>query len=87
MSLSFSGVLTFKNAGGIRDAAARAPIDRIMVETDCPFLAPTPHRGKRNEPAWVALTAARLAEVRSVSMIEIERATTENARRVLRLPP
>jgi TatD DNase family protein len=86
MSLSFSGVLTFKNASPIRDAAARAPIDRIMVETDCPFLAPSPHRGKRNEPAWVALTAARLAEVRSVPMPEIERATTENARRVLHLP-
>ena len=86
MSLSFSGVLTFKNAGAIRDAAARAPLDRILVETDCPFLAPVPHRGKRNEPAWVTHTAARLAEVRGLPLAEIERATTGNARQALRLP-
>src|SRR5439155_347084 len=61
MYLSFSGVLTFRNAEEVRDAAARAPLDRILVETDCPFLAPVPHRGKRNEPAHVALTAAELA--------------------------
>jgi TatD DNase family protein len=86
MSLSFSGVLTFKNAEAVRDAAARAPLDRIMVETDCPFLAPIPHRGKRNEPAYVALTAECLARIRGVPLPEIERATSANARRVLRLP-
>jgi TatD DNase family protein len=86
MSLSFSGVLTFKNAGAIRDAALRAPIDRILVETDCPFLAPIPHRGKRNEPAWVALTAARLAELRGLTLEELSLTTTGNARRTLRLP-
>src|SRR5258706_2576349 len=57
MSLSFSGVLTFKNADAVREAAQKAPLDRVMVETDCPFLAPIPHRGKRNEPAYMALTA------------------------------
>jgi TatD DNase family protein len=86
LSLSFSGVLTFKNADAVRDAAARAPLDRILVETDCPYLAPIPHRGKKNEPAFVALTAAKLAEIRSLPLGEIERRTTENARRTLRLP-
>jgi TatD DNase family protein len=86
MYLSFSGVLTFRNADAVREAAQKAPLDRILVETDCPFLAPVPHRGKRNEPAWVALTAARLAELRGLQLAEIERATTENSRAALRLP-
>ena len=83
MYLSFSGVLTFRNAEEVRDAAARAPLDRILVETDCPFLAPVPHRGKRNEPAYVALTAAELARLRGLPADELARATTENARRAL----
>lgn len=86
MYLSFSGVLTFKNAEAVREAARRAPLDRLMVETDCPFLTPLPHRGKRNEPAYVALTAARLAELRGLQPAELAHATTENARRALRLP-
>ena len=86
LHLSFSGVLTFKTADAVRDAAARAPLDRLLVETDCPFLTPVPHRGKRNEPAYVALTAARLAEVRGIPLLEVEQATTANARRALRLP-
>jgi len=86
MYLSFSGVITFRNAEAVRDAAARAPLDRILVETDCPFLAPVPHRGKRNEPAWVTATAQALAQVRGMPADELARATTENARRALRLP-
>ena len=86
MSLSFSGVLTFRNADAIREAAQKAPLDRVMVETDCPFLAPVPHRGKRNEPAYVALTAAKLAEVRGLQPDELALATTGNARKALRLP-
>ena len=86
MWLSFSGVLTFRNADAIREAAQKAPLDRVMVETDCPFLAPVPHRGKRNEPAYVALTAAKLAEVRGLQPDELALATTGNARRALRLP-
>jgi TatD DNase family protein len=86
MYLSFSGVLTFRNAEAVRDAAARMPLDRILVETDCPFLAPVPHRGKRNEPAYVTFTAQALARLRGVPAEEVERATTENARRALRLP-
>jgi TatD DNase family protein len=86
MSLSFSGVLTFRNAEPVREAARKAPLDRILVETDCPFLAPVPHRGKRNQPAWVALTAACLAELRGLPLAEVEQATVSNARAVLRLP-
>ncbi|HUJ26929.1 MAG TPA: TatD family hydrolase [Myxococcales bacterium] len=85
LSISFSGVLTFKNADALRDAAARIPLDRILVETDCPFLAPIPFRGKRNEPAHVVHTAAKLAEVKKISLSEVELATTGNARRALRL--
>ena len=76
--LSFSGVLTFNNAQVVRTAAAAAPADRILIETDAPFLAPVPYRGKRNEPAFVAATATRLAEIRSVSPEAIARLTREN---------
>src|SRR5437868_626478 len=86
MHISLSGVLTFKAAEALRDAAARIPLDRLLVETDCPFLSPVPHRGKRNEPAYVRLTAERLAEVRGLPLARVELATTENARRALRLP-
>jgi TatD DNase family protein len=86
MSLSFSGVLTFKTADSVREAATKAPLDRVLIETDCPFLTPVPHRGKKNEPAFVALTAACLAGLRGATMGEIGRTTTANARRVLHLP-
>jgi TatD DNase family protein len=83
--LSFSGILTFKTAAPIREAAAFAPADRILVETDAPFLAPIPHRGKRNEPAYVVKTVETLAGVRGMSFEEAVRVTTENARRLFRL--
>jgi TatD DNase family protein len=83
--LSFSGILTFKSAGAIREAAAFAPIERILVETDAPFLAPIPFRGKRNEPAYVAKTLETLAALRGIPLDEADRRTTENARRVFRL--
>lgn len=86
MYLSFSGVLTFRNADAVREAALKAPLDRVMVETDCPFLAPVPLRGKRNEPAYVAHTAAKLAELRGLPLEELSAATTGNARAALRLP-
>jgi TatD DNase family protein len=85
LHISVSGVLTFKSAGALRDAAARIPLDRLLVETDSPFLAPVPYRGRRNEPAYAVRTAAALAAVRGISLADVERATTENARRVLRL--
>jgi TatD DNase family protein len=86
MYLSFSGVVTFRNAQALRDAACKAPLDRMLVETDCPFLAPVPHRGKRNEPAYVAFTAAEIARLRGIAFEELAAATTANARRALRLP-
>ena len=84
--LSFSGIVTFKKATDIREAAAFAPADRILVETDAPYLAPVPHRGKRNEPAFIAQTLAVLAELRGSTVPDMDAATTENARRLFRLP-
>lgn len=76
--ISFTGILTFKASQSLRDLAAELPADRIMVETDAPFLAPGKFRGKRNEPSYVTETAKVLAEVRGVSLDEISRQTTEN---------
>jgi TatD DNase family protein len=76
--VSFSGILTFKNSQGLRDIAAALPGDRILVETDAPYLAPGPWRGKRNEPAYVVETASVLAETRRVSSETIAAQTTEN---------
>lgn len=80
--ISFSGVLTFKNAEELRQIAKFTPMDRILVETDAPFLAPVPHRGKRNEPAFVADTARVLADVKGVSLREIGAVTSANALRL-----
>ena len=85
--VSFSGILTFKNAEELRDIARDLPADRILVETDAPFLAPLPHRGKRNEPAFVARTAAVLAEVRGVTPEAIAEQTTENFHRLFSKVP
>lgn len=76
--VSFSGILTFKNSQEIRDIAKTVPTDRLLVETDAPYLAPVPFRGKRNEPAFVAKTAAVLADTIGVTAEEIARITTEN---------
>jgi TatD DNase family protein len=76
--VSFSGVLTFKNSADLRAVAAEIPLDRLLVETDAPYLAPVPRRGKRNEPAFVRHTAKALADVKGVSEAEIARATTNN---------
>jgi TatD DNase family protein len=84
--LSFSGILTFKTAGELREVAAFAPLDRILVETDAPYLAPIPYRGKRNEPAYVVKTLEMLASLRGIDVAEADRATTANARRLFRLP-
>jgi len=81
-AVSIAGPLTYKNAGGLTERAQRVPLDRLVVETDCPYLPPHPHRGQRNEPALVKLTATRLAELQGVSLEVLERATTENARRL-----
>ncbi len=84
--VSFSGVLTFKNAEKTRAAAREVPRDRLLVETDCPYLTPEPHRGQRNEPAYVVHTARRLAEVVGATYEEIERATEENTLRAFGIP-
>jgi TatD DNase family protein len=78
--LSFSGIVTFPSADDIREAVALCPADRILVETDAPYLAPVPHRGQRNQPAFVPLVGARVAEVRGVNVDEIEHETEANAR-------
>jgi TatD DNase family protein len=80
--LSFSGIITFPKADEIRAAARLAPLDRILVETDAPYLAPIPFRGKRNEPAYVVHTARRLAELRGLSFAEIAAVTTANWKRL-----
>jgi TatD DNase family protein len=80
--ISFSGVLTFKNAADLREVARSVPMERLLVETDCPYLAPLPHRGKRNEPAFVRETAAKLAELQGVGVEDIARATGGNFKRL-----
>ena len=74
----FSGILTFKKSDALREIAAGVPLDRLLVETDAPYLAPGKYRGKRNEPAYVVETARELAHVKGVAEAEIARATTEN---------
>lgn len=76
--VSFSGIITFKNAEDLRETAKALPLDRILVETDAPYLAPIPNRGKRNEPAFVTYTAAALAKLRGLEPEAIARATTDN---------
>jgi TatD DNase family protein len=76
--ISFSGILTFKNSQDIRRIAAAVPHDRMLVETDAPYLAPAPHRGRTNEPAYVADTARVLGEVAGLSESDVARVTTEN---------
>jgi TatD DNase family protein len=73
--------VTFKNGQSHRDAVAKIPLDRLLVETDSPYLTPHPYRGQRNEPAYVKFTAEKLAEVKGLSLDEIAERTTENARR------
>ena len=83
--LSFSGIVTFPSAEDVRAAAALCPADRILVETDSPYLAPVPHRGQRNQPAFVPFVGARVAEVRGVNVSQIEHDTEVNARVAFRL--
>lgn len=84
--VSFSGIVTFKNAQNLRDVAAELPLDRLLVETDAPYLAPTPHRGKTNEPAFVRHVAEEIARIRGLSLEDFARATTANFCRLFRIP-
>lgn len=85
--ISFSGILTFKKAETLRETARWIPAERLLVETDAPYLAPVPMRGRRNEPAFVRHTAERLAALRDWPMAEVERVTTENFHRLFRRIP
>lgn len=76
--LSFSGIVTFKNATIVKDVAQKCPLDRILVETDSPYLAPAPYRGKPNEPAYVRHVAEEIAKLRSISIESVHQATTDN---------
>lgn len=80
--ISFSGILTFKNADDLRSVAAFVPLDRCLIETDSPYLAPTPFRGKVNEPAYVPWVAKKLAEIKGLPLAEIAEATSENFERL-----
>lgn len=78
MHISIAGIVTFPKGGNVRDVAGRVPADRLLCETDSPYLAPTPHRGKRNEPAWVVRVGEELAALRNVPFDELSRQTSEN---------
>ncbi len=80
--LSFSGIVTFKNATDVRDALRLCPLERLMVETDAPFLAPTPHRGEQNKPAWVSIVGEAVAQIKATSVEEIIAATVKSTREV-----
>jgi TatD DNase family protein len=84
--ISFSGIVTFKNAEELRLTAKSVPLERILVETDAPYLAPVPHRGKTNQPAYVRFVAAELARVREEAFDTIGAATTQNFARLFRPP-
>ena len=83
--LAFGGVVTFKNAGGLLEVLREIPLDRILLETDCPYLTPVPHRGKRNEPAYLPYVAEKIAEIKGVAIEELAEITTANAIRVYNL--
>jgi len=82
--ISYTGILTFKTAESLREVAKKVSLDFVMLETDAPYLAPVPHRGKRNEPAYVSLIAEVLAQVKGVTADEVAHATTANAQRLFR---
>jgi TatD DNase family protein len=85
--ISFSGIVTFRNAQDLRDVARFVPLDRMLIETDSPYLAPVPHRGKQNEPAFVPFVARAIAEVRGVPVEHIADATSRNFERLFGLEP
>lgn len=83
--ISLGGPVTFKNAIKPKEVAKAVPLDRLLIETDCPYLAPHPYRGKRNEPSYVRLVAEQIADLKEVSFEEVAKATTENANRLFKI--
>jgi TatD DNase family protein len=83
--ISFSGIVTFKNATTIKEVAKNIPLDRLLIETDSPYLAPVPHRGKLNQPAYVSHVAEEIAKLREISVAEVGRASSANFRRLFQL--
>jgi TatD DNase family protein len=84
--ISFSGIVTFKNAVELKDVARRVPLDRMLIETDSPYLAPVPYRGKRNQPAFVRYVGEEIARLRGVDVAAIAEATSSNFFRLFRIP-
>lgn len=84
--VSFTGVVTFKNARRALEAVEAVPLDRIMIETDCPYMAPTPYRGKRNHSGYVGKVAEKIAEIKGLTVEEVASATMENGKRFFRIP-
>ena len=82
--ISFSGIVTFRNAKDLKEVARRVPLDRLLIETDSPYLAPVPHRGKTNEPGWVVHVAEEIARLRDIPLASVEQATTDNFFRLFR---
>ena len=85
--ISFSGILTFRNAADLCQVALEVPLDRCLIETDSPYLAPMPHRGKTNQPAYVALVAARLAEIKGLDPAAVARTTSANFEQLFGIAP
>lgn len=85
--ISFSGILTFKSAKQIQEVARALPLERILIETDSPYLAPVPHRGKMNEPGWVKHVAEYLADLKKIPLAQVEQQTTENFFTLFKIPP
>jgi len=83
--LSFTGIITFKNAEPLREVVRQVPLERMFVETDSPFLTPVPHRGKRNEPAYVRFVAETVAKIKGLELEEVARVTTNNVKDLFRI--
>ena len=85
--ISFSGIVTFKNAADLKEVAKRVPLDRLLIETDSPYLAPVPYRGKRNQPAYVPHVAAEIARLRGLPLEDVATVTTANFFRLFAIDP
>ena len=83
--ISFSGIVTFKNAKALKEVAKQIPLDRILVETDSPYLAPVPYRGKTNQPGYTRYVAQEIADLRELSLDEVAKATTDNFHHLFKL--